>query len=132
MNQIYHPYHLWEDYKNGMYSLTFSDENLLIDNATKVLSSNSLFDSICEELIIAWPISTEVNLTNVSCNRRAWLGQAACCFKYSVPEILTRVAWNRLNADQQKTANLVAEKHIINYENKFKLHGKNQTSIECF
>lgn len=132
MNQIYYPYNLWEDYKNGMYSVIFLDENLLIDNATKVLSSKNLFDSICIELITAWPISAAVNLTNISCNRRAWLGQAACCFKYSVPEILTRVAWNKLTADQQKIANLVAEKHITNYENKFKTHGKNQTTIECF
>lgn len=123
---------MWEDYKNGMYSTFFDREDKHIDNATLVLSNCELFDSICFDLILKWPISSAVNLTNISCNRRAWLGQAACCFKYSVPEILTRVAWNRLNTEQQKIANLVAEKHITNYENKLKAHGKNQITIECF
>ena len=132
MVQIYHPYNLWEDYNNGMYRLVFIGEDILVSNAVKVLSTPILFDSICERLIKSWTISAAVNLTNISCNRRAWLGQAACCFEYSVPEILTRVAWNTLTEIQQKEANLIAQKHITIYENNYKPHGKNQTSIECF
>jgi hypothetical protein len=34
--------------------------------------------------------AVEVNLSNTNCNRRAWLGQAACCYRFSVPGFCSR------------------------------------------
>jgi hypothetical protein len=40
-----------------------------------------------------WHYSCEHNLSNLSINRKAWLGHAACCFQHGYPEYLVRQAW---------------------------------------
>ena len=75
-----------------------------------------LFLNTCIEVIENWTISTKVNLTNKQCNRKAWLGQASCNYKYKVPEILTRIAWSKLDIIQQYEANEIAQKVINSYE----------------
>ena len=117
MKQIYHHYEKWEDFNNGMYTL----EDVL-DKDIKVLECISLFKdpnefyNTLKKVVSLWGHSTEVNLTNKSQNRRAWLGAAACLYKCSAPEYITRISWNLLNKDVQQKANLVAEKVINEYE----------------
>ena len=120
MKQIFHNFILWEDYKNGMYACSWTNEEevLHIQNAVKILSNADLFSSVLINVLNDWKISADVNLSNQSQNRRAWLGWAACSYKYKVPEILTRVACNTLTEQQQITANKVAENFIKKYETK--------------
>jgi hypothetical protein len=121
MVQVYHDYLLWEDYKNGMYDISQKEnESELINNAISLLSNENEFYNVCINVITNWEICTSVNLTNVYCNRRAWLGQSACNYKYGVPEILTRVAWGKLDNTTQLKANNVADKIIRIYETKNK------------
>jgi hypothetical protein len=114
--QFYAHYNQWEDYLNGMYCSTSENDNDQINKAKLVLSNPDLFKEILIRLIKKWPISSRVNLTNKSINRRAWLGAAACCFEYGVTEINTRQAWSELNDIQRFNANTIAEIIINHYE----------------
>lgn len=126
MKQYFTHYENWEDYKNGMYCKTIDRDETQISKAKEILANPQIFKLVLLDLIEEWPISTKVNLTNQSINQRAWLGAAACCFKYGVTEINTRYAWNELNEIQKFEANTVAESIIIHYINK---KNNAQTSI---
>jgi hypothetical protein len=45
-----------------------------------------------QKVVFDWVICTEENLSNSSCNRRAWLGAVACNYKLSVNEKTVRMA----------------------------------------
>lgn len=117
MEQFYAHYTEWEDYRNGMYEPTKQDnENKLTELAEKLLKNPDKFYSVAIKMIGKWNISARVNLTNVSSNRRAWIGQASCCFECGVPETLTRIAWGNLDAVERLKANSVADKVIRIFE----------------
>lgn len=116
MKQFFAHYEEWEDYKNGMYCGTVNRDEEQIKNAKKVLSDPYLFKNILIDLVRQWQISSKVNLTNTGINRRAWLGAAACSFKFNVTETNTRYAWNELNEKQQFEANTIAEEIINQFE----------------
>lgn len=117
MNRIYHPYQEWEDYKNGMYADVDGNKEDLINDAIKLLSSTNLFFTEGLKMISEWIISAEENLTNADQNRRAWIGQATCCYTFGVPEIITKEAWGLLSEVQRYEANKIADKLIRIYEN---------------
>ena len=126
MKQFYAKYTDWEDYKAGMYNHLENDETL-IESAIKLLCDPFRFFDVCKIVIKQWPISTRVNLTNLNCNRRAWIGQSACFYECSVPELLTREAWGRLSINQRHDANCIADKIINHFEvtyekNNFEIH----------
>lgn len=119
MKQYYAKYTEWEDYKQGMFSVTdILDKDKKVINAINLLSDQIEFYNTCRELVINWQVAANVNLSNKGQNRRAWLGAAACMYRHKTPEYLTRIAWNLLNKDTQEKANLVADKIILEYENK--------------
>jgi len=123
MKQYYCNYIFWEDYINGMYEIPKQEqEEIYINLAVTMLTNVELFLNTCKEVLANWPISSSINLTNKQCNRRAWLGQSCCSYKYKVPETCTRIAWSRLSISQQSIANEIAEKIInsfeLNYEKK--------------
>jgi hypothetical protein len=120
MKQIYHKYVDWEDYKNGMYRTNYKNEDELIDRAKKLLSNEDEFYSVSLDMINDWVISSDVNLSNKGHNRRSWIGQAACCYECETPESLTRVAWGELDNETKRKANLVADKIIRIYEEKYR------------
>lgn len=121
MNQFYSEYTFWEDYKNDMYETKYDldKEKELIDKAITLLSNPNLFLTVCYDVLLFWDISSKVNLTNVNCNRRAWLGQAACCYYYKVPEVITRKAWSQLSDNQRYEANKIADKIINIFEENY-------------
>jgi hypothetical protein len=119
VKQVYEHYEKWEDYNNSMYTLKdVIDKDKKVIECINLLSNPEDFYKTCIELIEVWNISTDVNLSNTSSNRQAWLGAAACCFKFQAPEYLTRIAWKLLNKDVQLKANYVADKIIKIYERK--------------
>jgi hypothetical protein len=119
MKRIYHPYWLWEDYKNGMYELNLKNENYLIEKAIILLTDFNMFKTTALEVIKKWKVSSKVNLTNPNCNKKAWIGQASCSYKYKVPEYLTRIAWGKLTDEQRIKADNIAIEviKIFNIEN---------------
>ena len=119
IKQYFTHYENWEDYRQGMYRLTDEkDKDILVFKAVNLLKNQELFYDTMKELVLNWDIATKVNLTNNQQNKRAWLGAAACSYKYNVPEYLTRIAWNLLNKEDQIKANQTAEKIISEYYNR--------------
>jgi hypothetical protein len=117
MKQIFEPYEKWEDYKSGMYNSSgIIDKDKKVIESINLLSSPTDFYESCKKVMQEWKVSTDVNLSNKSINRRAWLGAAACMISNSCPEYLTRVAWSLLNEDVQQKANNIADKIIQEYE----------------
>lgn len=135
IKQFFADYKSWEDYNSGMYlNQNYNTVDIDVNNAKKMLSTPLLFSQTIDEVFLIWQIATKVNLTNMNCNKRAWVGAAACCFKYGIPEIVTRVAWGKLTDAEQKKANKIAQTKITNWTllYKNKNYAKNQIRIECF
>lgn len=120
MKQFFAPYWDWEDFKNGMYNKQTKNELEHIEKSIEILSDSELFFKISKQMIAEWIISAKVNLTDLQQNRRAWIGQATCCFANGTPENLVRIAWNSLSEQKQKEANYIAERIIIEFELKEK------------
>jgi len=119
MKQIFENYQKWEDFQAGMYSLAeIADKDDKILGAVSLLSNENDFYIAMTNVLNNWKIATDVNLTNKQQNRRAWLGASACMYVHKTPEYLTRIAWSLLSKEIQDKANLVAEKIILEYENK--------------
>src|SRR5574343_297590 len=73
----------WEDYRNGMYKKGLpKNYDQLVNSCRNLLLNQNIFINAMNRVKIEWPISTKVNLTNLFQNRRAWLGQSACCIEY--------------------------------------------------
>ena len=76
-----------------MYLTETYNKDVLINKSIELLSDSDMFLEVCKKVVKDWPVSTAVNLTNLSCNRRAWLGQASCCFNHGATELITRELW---------------------------------------
>ena len=128
MKQVFAHYTKWEDFQNGMYkSVDVEDKHLKLIGAINLLCDTKAFYVACKSLLQNWEVSSGINMTNISQNRRAWLGAAACCFVHSTPEYITRVAWSMLNKVDQDKANAIADLVISEYEQKYNKH--EQTEI---
>lgn len=114
--RLFHPYQSWEDYQCGMYDELKEGRETRVILAMRLLASPSLCEHFMREVVKRWKNSSEQVLTNTSCNRRAWLGQAACCLYAGVREDETRQAWGLLKDEEQNKANEVADKVIADYE----------------
>ena len=110
MNQIYHHYSEWEDFKAGMWNtLHGAEAEICLKKAIEFTGDARLYGLWMMRVIDQWPISCEVNLTNGSINQRAWIGHAACCLSIGCPESITRQAWHHLSDIQQMEANAQAD-----------------------
>ena len=128
MKQIFHPYWIWEDYKNGMWrkeTKEYEIENL--PKAIEFTGNHILYGKAMIRVINEWKYSCEHNLTDLSQNRKAWIGHAACCIEKNYPEYLVRMAWHHLSEKQQILANKEADKAIQKW---FKLKKNNYAQIE--
>ena len=121
----FHHYKKWEDYKCGMYDELAEGKDCRIDLAKSLLGNPSLCEKFMREVVKRWTCAAEQVLTNTSINRRAWLGQAACCLYAGCKEDETRKAWWLLTKEEQDRANSIAEKVITEYE---ALHGPERLS----
>lgn len=128
MKRYYEKYTEWEDFKNGMYELSSEENDKLILLSCNLLSDKTKFLNACNLVIEKWKISTKVHLTNNSINKKAWLGQAACSLMHNVPELLTKVAWGKLDFRVQNTANEVA----YNVINSYLLNLKNENNSKLY
>ena len=127
MNRICHNYKKWEDWKAGMYSNACDNIKDTISDSLELLSSPTDLHEAMMRVCNEWVYSSEHNLTDISINRQAWLGQAACCFNHGCPEQYTRLAWWSLSEKQRNEANTVADIVIQYYERWHK--SRNQYSL---
>lgn len=110
MERIYHRYENWEDYKNGFYD-NFTEEK--VKSAITMFSSEKLTRKYMLKVINEWKYSCEHNLTNISLNRIAYIGQAACCIYDSIPSNATKLAWGMLSDEIRCRSNSIA-KEVLN------------------
>ncbi len=108
--RIYASYETWEDYRAGMFCAD-ADE-AVVAGARALLSDAERLRLAMAETIRAWPVASAVNLSNPSCNRRAWLGQAACCFTLQATATATKRAWWQLSDGRRADANAVADELV--------------------
>lgn len=122
MKRIYHRYEKWEDWQHGLYNKTVEYDELEQEKRVKLcidfLSNQQRFFTTALNVLNNWPISSDVNLSNVNRNRQAWIGQASCCYELGVPEFITKWAWRTMELNNQKEANQTANKIIKLWEEK--------------
>lgn len=117
MKRKYYHYRIWEDHKAGLYNLDLIDNpEDLIRKSAELLKNTKLFYETMLKVISQWKNATEINMTNTSRNRQAWLGQASCCYLYGSPEYITKIAWRKLTKEKQEEANKTADKIINRWE----------------
>ncbi len=115
MNRVWHPYMTWEDYLAGMYDLA-SDMPRQVAQACELLGNPEGLRDAMGDAIHAWPIAAEHYLSDLSSNRRAWVGQAACHHLLGVPAQATKAAWWQLTEEQREAANDAADSAIKSWE----------------
>jgi len=115
--RVFHHYEMWEEYQNGMWrSVSKEEEDKYFKEAVEFTGQADKYGHYMIEVIHKWPISCEQNLTNMSINRRAWIGHAACCLAFGCPEHIVRKAWWKLTDQQRKEANQQADMAITEWE----------------
>jgi hypothetical protein len=119
--QIFHPYHLWEDYKAGFYdNISGKNKSEMINKVVEMFSSSDLTSEYMEKVITEWKYSCEHNLTNMALNRIAYLGQAACCIYANIPNSITMEAWSKVEKIHRDNADKIATEKIQKWETKNK------------
>lgn len=120
MERIYHPYNLWEDYKVGFYdNISGRNKQEMIESVVRLFSDAQLTEAYMRKVITDWPFSCEHNLSNLSMNRIAYLGQAACCIYAKVPSTITMEAWSKVDQKDRNKADIIAEQIIKQWEGKY-------------
>lgn len=118
MERVQYPYYEWEDYLNGMYGdeceYSHSECKSMV---TSVMADRDLFVATGVTLIDEWAKASQENLTNVSINRRAWLGQAICSYLYKIPERETKSIWGSMSKEIKDFSNHSADIVISHFEN---------------
>lgn len=114
LNRIWHPWHVWEDYKHNFYGGV--SDNYIKDKSLQIyaelLKDLSAFDEALKIILSTWTHSCEHNLSNDALNRIAYLGQAACALVYKVPHTVSMGAYNLLSETEKKQADALAQKYL--------------------
>ena len=119
INRVYHPWWLWEDYKNGFYNTDSSKVKL--KNINKVISYFNDYEATIFYMRLVskeWRFSMEHNLTNYSMNRIAYIGQSACCLHLGIPSSTTMYAWKFIEHDIRERSDKTALLIIKEWEQK--------------
>ena len=117
IKRVFRHYSEWEEARCGMWIRPIgSEREYHIQRCREFMADTELFRSAMFRAINEWPVSCEVNLTNGSNNRRAWIGHAACCMAIGCPEEPTRAAWWTLTQSQRDAADAAAEEAIREWE----------------
>lgn len=121
ISRIFHPYTRWEDYRNGFYdTVAVKEKEEKIQKVLELFNNKEITEKMMRHVINHWKYSCENNLTNYSLNRVAWIGQAACCVYFRVPNTITMEAWNLLSKEVQERSNDIANMVIREWEEKNK------------
>jgi hypothetical protein len=119
IKRVYHPYWVWEESRSPMWGKV-DDRKKHLDVAIKFTGDHEAYGAAMYRVLKDWPISCEHNLSDISQNRRAWIGHAACAIQIKCPEDIVREAWHHLTDEQRIKANAAADKAINEWENKKK------------
>lgn len=123
--QVFHPYTAWEDWRNGLWRNCVAVTGHM-EAAAHILGDPDVFADGARAMLRDWPNAAEHNLTNREQNRRAWIGQATCCYLAAVPESATRFGWWMLTDAERDEANTVADRVILEWEAEREAHARPQ------
>lgn len=120
-NKYAHPYHLWEDYLNGMFNDDIRYEK--VQSAISILGEPERCRNAMNRVVTEWKYATQTNLLSdvkfrFSSNR-SWLGAACCNIQDGCTISEVRNAWWLLTEEQRDVANEIADEIIAEYKNKF-------------
>ncbi len=119
MERIYHHYENWECFKNGFFrNVSGQERKILSEKVIELFNDNKKTKEFMCRVINEWKFSCEHNLSNLSLNRIAWLGQSACCIYAKIPYSITMENWRFLTKDNQEIACNIASEIIKEYETK--------------
>lgn len=114
MKRIFHPWHLWEDHRHNFYGGVTTglkkEETILLYR--DFLADLKEFEAALQLITEEWKYSCEHNLTNVSLNRIAYLGQASCALAFGVPSQMSASGYNLLTEEQKQAADAMAQKYL--------------------
>jgi hypothetical protein len=121
LEQIYHPYNVWEDYKNGFYDNVSGKNKIeMIEKVIKFFSDPLQVEEVMFRVVDEWFYSCEHNLTNNGMNKIAYIGQASLSYLHKIPSTITMEAWSKVPKEFQIEANNIAERAydrwLVNYE----------------
>ena len=103
-------------------------ETKMLDEAILFIGNHSLYGDAMREVMFSWVNTMENHLTNLSINRRAFLGHCAVFYKKQIPEYIVRAAWKHLDSKQRILADLEADKHIKEWEIQYMSGSKNTST----
>ena len=116
MKRIYHPYNLWEDYRDGFYdNISGSEKQKKVELVVEMFNSEELTYVNMNRVINEWTNSCEHNLTNESMNKIAYIGQGACCLYGGVPSSITMSSWSLLSNEVKERADKQAKEVLNNW-----------------
>jgi len=116
--RVYHPYWVWEEIDHNMWGSVKSRKQFLT-SAIEFTGDHVKYGRFMIKVVEKWKFSCEHNLTDLSQNRKAWIGHAACAMALGCPEDITRQAWGYLSDSQQVKANEKADIAIKIWEKKY-------------
>lgn len=118
MKRIFINHEQWEDYQSGLYLNKNQNYKFLV-KSIELLLDQGLLKSAMERVLSEWKVCSQVHMTNLSKNRKAWLGQAACCLNHGANEETVKEAWNKLDKADQDSANEIAANIIKKWEEEY-------------
>jgi len=117
--RIYHHYELWEDHKNGFYNNSSGNEFKQKEKKViELFSDPEKTREYMTRVVNEWKYSCEHNLSNNSMNKIAYLGQAACCLYYNIPNTVTMSTWSKLPEEVRNEADKIAKEVLLIWESK--------------
>lgn len=93
-----------------------NEEESLFPLAVEFTGDAERYGEWMRKVIEEWPVACEHNLTDLSLNRKAWVGHAATQMAINCPEYITRAAWANLSERQRIDANRQAQHAIDLWE----------------
>ena len=123
IKRVYRPIWEWEEIDANMWG-SVDNRRRFLNAAIEFTGDHKRYGRFMLRVIREWPASCENALTDLSSNRRAWIGHAASALSLGCPEDITREAWAHLTKQQQDRANAQADNAIRIWEKAY-AEGKN-------
>lgn len=118
IKQRFHHFSKWEDFRSGLYDSTCERYEEKVQLSIDLLSNQKHFYEVATEMVNTWNYSSEQMLTDASVNKKAWIGQASCCFNHNSPDYATKDAWWKIPEKIRDEANTTATIVMMEWKSK--------------
>jgi len=108
MTSTTRPWADWEDWHAGLYARRLVRAESIVASLA-LLADADTFLEVGHEMVRTWPHAARHNLDHMWSGRRAWIGQASCCYAHGATADETKQAWGGLANAVQARANAIAD-----------------------